>query len=87
MLDNLQQSRDLEIRASQQQQHEEERQRLSAAKTRQRRRQLLAAVACLGAAVTVFPGGWQQLTEAPVVSWLLAGAALVLLWPRDTPDS
>ena len=87
MLDNLQQSRDVEIRASQQQQHEEERQRLSAAKTRQRRRQLLAAVACLGAAVTVFPGGWQQLTEAPVVSWLLAGAALVLLWPRDTPDS
>ena len=53
-------------------------------KNRQRRRHLVAAIACIGAAISVFPGAWQQLTEAPVISWLLAGLAVSLLWPRDT---
>jgi ubiquinone biosynthesis protein len=35
-------------------------------------------------AVTILPGAWQQLADAPLVSWLLAGLALVLLWPRDS---
>ena len=84
MLDNLQQSRDVEMRFSQQQQQVEELQERSAAKTRRHRRQLLAAIACLGVAVSVVPGAWQQLADAPVVSWLMAGLAVALLWPRDS---
>jgi ubiquinone biosynthesis protein len=41
-------------------------------------------VACLGAAIGVLPGGWEQLAAAPPVSWLLAATALALLWPRDS---
>ncbi len=84
MLDNLQQSRDVEMRFAQQQQQVEELQERSAAKTRRHRRQMVAAIACLGAAVTVLPGAWQQLADAPLVSWLLAGLAIVLLWPSDS---
>jgi len=84
MLDNLQQSRDVEMRFAQQQQQVEELQERSAAKTRRHRRQLLAAIACLGVAVTVVPGAWQQLANAPLVSWLLGGLAIALLWPRDS---
>jgi len=84
MLDNLQQSRDAELRFAQQQQQVEELQERSAAKTRRHRRQLLAALACLGVAVTVVPGAWQQLANAPLVSWLLGGLAVALLWPRDS---
>ncbi len=84
MLDNLQQSRDVEMRFAQQQQQVEELQERSAAKTRRHRRQLLAAIACLGVAVTVVPGAWQQLANAPLVSWLLGGLAVALLWPRDS---
>jgi len=84
MLDNLQQSRDVEMRFAQQQQQVEELQERSAAKTRRHRRQLLAAIACLGVAVTVVPGAWQQLANAPLVSRLLGGLAVALLWPRDS---
>jgi ubiquinone biosynthesis protein len=84
MLDNLQQSRDVEMRFAQQQQQVEELQERSAAKTRRHRRQLLAAIACVGVAVTVVPGAWQQLANAPLVSWLLGGLAVALLWPRDS---
>ena len=84
MLDNLQQSRDVEMRFNQQQQQVEELQERSAAKTRRHRRQLLAAIACLGVAVSVVPGAWQQLADAPVFSWLMAGLAVALLWPRDS---
>jgi ubiquinone biosynthesis protein len=84
MLDNLQQSRDVEMRFAQQQQQVEELQERSAAKTRRHRRQLLAAIACVGVAVTVVPGAWQQLANAPLVSWLLGGLAIALLWPRDS---
>lgn len=84
MFDNLQQSRDVELRFAQQQQQVEELQERSAAKTRRHRRQLLAALACLGVAVTVVPGAWQQLANAPLVSWLLGGLAVALLWPRDS---
>jgi len=83
MMDNLQQSRDIEIRPPAQQQHSEDLHKKSAGKVRGQRRQLVAALACLGAAVSVFPGGWQQLADAPWVSWLLAGLALALLWPRQ----
>jgi len=84
VLDNLQQTREVELRFSQQQHRLEELQQETRDKNRQRRRHLVAAVACVGAAISVFPGAWQQLTEAPVISWLLAGLAVSLLWPRDT---
>jgi ubiquinone biosynthesis protein len=84
MLDNLQQSRDAELRVNQQQQQVEELRERGAAQTRRQRRHIVAAIACLGVAVTILPGAWQQLADAPLVSWLLAGLALVLLWPRDS---
>jgi ubiquinone biosynthesis protein len=83
MLDNLQPSREVEQRFSRQQQHMEELQSQSQGKKRQRRRQLMAAIACVGVAVSIFPGAWQQLANAPVISWILAGLAVCLLWPQD----
>jgi ubiquinone biosynthesis protein len=83
MLDNLQQSREVEQRFSRQQQHLEEIRSQSRESRQQRRRYLVAAIACVGVAISVFPGAWQQLADAPLVSWLLAGLAVSLLWPRD----
>jgi ubiquinone biosynthesis protein len=84
MLDNLQQSREVEQRFSRQQHRLGERQSQSRETRQQRRRQLMAAVACVGMAISVFPGAWQQLADAPLISWLLAGLALSLLWPRES---
>ncbi len=49
-----------------------------------RRRQLLAAVALVLAVVLALPDGIAQLAELPWASWLLAGVALALLWPRGS---
>ena len=83
MLDNLQQYREAEPRSTQQQPQLHEQQHQARHKNRQRR-QLLAALACAGALVSAMPGAWQQMSDAPLVSWLLAGLALSLLWPGDT---
>ena len=72
----------MEIGVTQRQQQSQDLVKRNISKVRRQRRQLLAAIACVGAAVSVFPGGWQQLANAPLVSWLLAGLALALLWPR-----
>jgi ubiquinone biosynthesis protein len=84
MLDNLQQSREVDQRFTRQQLRLEEQQSRNRENKQQRRRQLMAAIACVGVAISVVPGAWQQLTDAPVVSWLLAGLAVSLLWPRDS---
>ena len=83
VLDNLQHSRELEQRADEQQRRVDKLRQQSLENTRKHRRQLLAAVACIGAAITALPGGWQALSAAPPVSWLLAGVAVLLLWPRN----
>mgnify|MGYP001825657097 CR=1 FL=1 len=82
VMDNLQQSREIEQRFTQQQQRMAQMQQASRDRVSKQRRLALAALACIGAAVSVFPGAWQQLAEAPLVSWLLAAVALGLLWPR-----
>ncbi len=84
MLDSLQQSRDVDLRLPRQQNQLQEQRQRSGEQTRRQRRQLLAAVACVGAAISVLPGGLEQLASAPPVSWLLAATALALLWPRDS---
>ncbi len=84
VLDSLQQSREGDPRPTRPQQQLEQQHQRSGERTRRQRRQLLAAVACLGAAIGVLPGGWEQLAAAPPVSWLLAATALALLWPRDS---
>ena len=81
VLENLQQSRDLDLRPVQQ--RVEETSDRGGELVHRRRRHLLAAVACLGAAVMAFPGGWELLAAAPLASWLLGGIAVVLLWPRS----
>jgi ubiquinone biosynthesis protein len=83
VLDNLQHARELEHRAAEQQNRLDRLRQHARDRTRQQRRQLLAAVACIGAAVTALPGGREALGAAPLVSWVLGGAALALLWPRD----
>lgn len=83
VFDNLQHSRENEQRFSLQQQRVQDLEKQELERVRQRRRHLVAAVACIGAAVSVFPGAWQQLSEAPLVSWLLAVLGVSLLWPRD----
>jgi ubiquinone biosynthesis protein len=83
MFDNLQHSREAEQRYSQQQQQLREMQLHNRELVRRRRRYLVAALACTGAALAAMPGAWQQLSEAPLISWLLAGLAIALLWPRE----
>jgi ubiquinone biosynthesis protein len=83
VFDNLQHSRELEFRAAEDQQRVDKLRQHAKNRTTQHRRQLLAAVACIGAAITALPGGWETLGSAPVVSWVLAVAAVALLWPRD----
>jgi ubiquinone biosynthesis protein len=48
-----------------------------------KRRYFLGGIACMAAAATALPGVWQNLAQAPVISWLLAGVGMYLLWPRD----
>ncbi len=84
VLDNLQHTRELELRASEQQRRADRLRQDAREKTRVYRRQLLGALACIGAAITMLPGGWQALASAPPVGWALAGAAVLLLWPRDS---
>jgi len=45
---------------------------------------VLAGTACVAAAITAFPGALQHLADVPLISWLLAGTGLFLLWPRDS---
>jgi ubiquinone biosynthesis protein len=47
-----------------------------------RRRHLLAGTVCLAAAASTFPTIGHYLTNAPLISWLLAGLGITLLWPR-----
>ena len=84
VMDNLQHARELEQRFTQQQQRTRKLQEQTQANTRRRRRQLVAALVCGAAAISTFPGAWQQLSQAPAISWLLAGLGLALLWPRDS---
>mgnify|MGYP001823037158 FL=1 len=82
VMDNLQQSREIEQRFNQQQQRMEDLQQAEQARVTKQRRLTLAGIACIGAAVSVFPGAAQQVATAPAISWALALAALWLLWPR-----
>ncbi len=84
VMDNLQHSRELEQRFSMQQQQAQNLQDQARDNARRRRRHLIAAMACGAAAISTFPGAWQQLAQAPLVSWILAGLGLALLWPRES---
>ncbi|RLQ23499.1 ubiquinone biosynthesis regulatory protein kinase UbiB [Seongchinamella sediminis] len=83
VMDNLQHARELEQRVSRQQLRARQQQEEARTDTRRHQRQLAAALVCGAAALSAFPGAWQQLSAAPPVSWLLAGIGLVLLWPRE----
>jgi ubiquinone biosynthesis protein len=84
VMDNLQQSRELEQRFSLQQQRVQKLQDQASEDTRRRRRHLVAALVCAAAAISAFPGAWQQLSQAPLATWVLAGLGLALLWPRES---
>ncbi len=84
VMDNLQHSRELEQRFSAQQQRVQKLQQQARLDTQRRRRHLVAALACGAAALTAFPGAWQQLADAPLATWLLAALGLALLWPRES---
>jgi ubiquinone biosynthesis protein len=82
VLDSLLQSRDHDRHQPPQPQRRDEQQQREQALARQRRF-LLAGLACVAAAATALPGVWQTLAQAPLVSWLLVGVGVTLLWPRD----
>ena len=84
VMDNLQQSREMEERFNRQQRSMEAMRKAEREQLSKQRRLTLAALACIGAAISVFPGALQQLTEAPTVSWVLGLTALWLLWPRQS---
>jgi ubiquinone biosynthesis protein len=48
-----------------------------------RRRYWVAGIACMAAVATAIPHVWQTIGNAPLISWLLAAAGLLLLWPRN----
>lgn len=83
VLESLQHAREAEHRPPVPLHQGEDRAALQSALAR-RRRYLLAGLACLAAAATAAPALWQLLADAPAVSWVLAGAALYLLWPRHS---
>lgn len=82
MLDNLQRKHTAPGPSRQQQKQQ---QRVLAAQSGQRQRvacrRAAAAALAAGGLVLAVPGGWAFIAAAPVASWLLLGAALVLLWP------
>jgi ubiquinone biosynthesis protein len=84
MLENLQHSRDIDRRPPQQPPLHHNGEEPFQASVARRRRQTLGGIACVAAAATAFPGAWQQLADAPLVSWLLLGVAVWLLWPRHS---
>ena len=83
VLDSLQHARDSERRPTPEPYQREHRSSQKPALAR-RRRYLLAGLACLAATTTAFPVIWQQLANAPTASWILAGVAVYLLWPRNS---
>jgi len=82
VMDNLQHARDLEQRSSMEQQRAQQLQDQAQEHTRRSRRHLVAALVCGAAAISAFPGTWQQLAQAPLATWVLASLGLALLWPR-----
>jgi ubiquinone biosynthesis protein len=79
MMDNLQHAGEREFRAPPQRSQST---RQPDASVRHQRRYLLAAMAFAGAVFTALPDGWQTLGNASPATWIFAGAAVVLLWPR-----
>jgi ubiquinone biosynthesis protein len=82
VLDKLQRGRGVATGQPLQSQQNRELQVCRDRQLRLRRRQLLAAVAGILALILALPGGLAQLAQLPWASWLLAAAALALLWPR-----
>jgi ubiquinone biosynthesis protein len=64
--------------------HQQQQTRLVALQREQRqrrgRRRLLATALCGTGLILAVPGGWDFLAQAPAASWLLVGAAALLLW-------
>ncbi len=83
VLESLQQSRQIEPRASRQRERQDKLQHEAASSGRRGYRTL--AIITLGfALISASPGGLLQLAEIPMLSWLLAGLALALFWRADT---
>lgn len=83
VLDNLQRSRDSNRQGPSPPQLRDEKLQRGAVSAR-RRRHFLAGIALVVAASIAVPEVWQLLSDVPLISWLLAGLGLSLLWPRDS---
>ncbi len=82
LLESLQQSRSIDRHVRPLAQPAGEKKQQGEQLSRQRR-YFLGGIACVAAAATALPGAWQILAQAPLISWLLAGVGVSLLWPRD----
>ncbi|CAA0099946.1 putative protein kinase UbiB [Halioglobus japonicus] len=83
MLDNLQHMRETE-RHPTPQPHPQQDQAGQQRSLARRRRLALGGIACIAAAACASPVIWQQLANAPTISWLLGAAGVYLLWPRSS---
>ena len=81
VFESLQHSKALDSQARQQQQDQERLKTQERAKKRRQKRQILAGFVLILAVVTAIPGGWQQLANVPLVTWILAGLGLALVMP------
>ena len=82
LLESLQQSRSIDRHVRPLAQPADAKKQHGEQLTRQRR-YFLGGIACVAATATALPGVWQNLAQAPLISWLLAGVGMYLLWPRD----
>jgi ubiquinone biosynthesis protein len=82
MLENLQQARDFNSSGAIQQTAQADKPRERSKLVARRRRMAIAAGVGMTAIVLAAPGAWESILQAPPVSWLLAGIAAILLWPR-----
>jgi len=82
LLESLQQSRSIDRPVRPPEQPAGKKQQQEKQLTRQRR-YFLGGIACVAATATALPGVWQNLAQAPLISWVLAGVGISLLWPRD----
>lgn len=83
MLENLQQTRE-SARHPQPQPHLQEDPSEQPRSLARRRRHLLAGIAGIAAVAATVPAIGEHVADAPAISWLLAGAGIYLLWPRNS---
>jgi ubiquinone biosynthesis protein len=83
VLDNLQHIREAD-RHPAPRPHSQDEQAIQQRSLARRRRLALGGLAFVAAAACASPAIWQQLADAPAISWVLGAAGIYLFWPRNS---